>query len=122
MSDAFDPMKYYDLAGKMYKDHNGASRKNHSISEEVLRTIINRSYYAAFLRAKTTAKINNISGSVHSEVINYFKNKKRVLGNRLADLKQLRTKSDYHLNEKINERDSQNALRLAESILKDLAS
>jgi uncharacterized protein (UPF0332 family) len=115
-------MKYYDLAGKMYKDHNGASKNNHSISEEVLRTIINRSYYAAFLQAKTTAKINNISGSVHNEVINYFKNKKLGLGNRLADLKQLRTKSDYHLNEKINERDSEKALKLAENILRDLAS
>lgn len=107
----FNSVELYLLAGRLYAENN---------QEVNNRTVINRAYYSAFLCARDYAKINSSSGSVHSEVINYFEKRKRIVFNQLRKLKDLRHQADYQLNNTVSMRDAQLSLQLAASILNQL--
>ena len=65
--------------------------------EVVFRTIINRSYYGAFLIARDYVGILDKS-NVHMRVIYYFENNKLpTIGGELRKLKALRLAADYNL-------------------------
>ncbi len=79
-----------------------AALQTNSANEIVYRTIINRSYYGAFLTARDYAGITG-KHNMHTRVIYYYKNNKlRTIGDKLRDLKLLRLTADYNLNSDIN--------------------
>ncbi|NOS89971.1 MAG: hypothetical protein HOP34_15805 [Methylococcaceae bacterium] len=112
----FNPVKFYQFAGKLYQ----SSLSTHNNEEEACRTIVGRSYYSAFLCAREFSGINNSSGSVHNDVIAYFKSRNTAISNNLIQLKDLRHKADYDLNETTQKRDAGESLRLAKKILTNL--
>ena len=107
----FNPVDFYKFAGDLYKN------QQYDNNEVVYRTVIGRAYYSAFLCAKTHFNIKNTSGSVHNEVIAYAKEKNKTLGLQLIDLKALRHKADYQLNETVQRHEAIQSLRLAKTIL-----
>ncbi|NOQ35504.1 MAG: HEPN domain-containing protein [Methylococcaceae bacterium] len=110
-NDNFNPVEFYVFAGKLYIQ---------STNEATYRTVIGRAYYAVHLCAKDYTKIINSSGSVHEEVIKYFKTRNKRVFRQIKDLKDLRNKADYNLIESIQKRDAGESLRLAKDILKAL--
>ena len=107
----FNPVEFYQFASELFNQHS---------SEAAYRTIIGRSYYAAYLCAKDYSKVSNASGSVHREVIKYFQVRNKQVYNQMNDLKDLRSKADYKLTETIQKREASESLRLAKKILSTL--
>lgn len=90
--------------------------------EIISRTVVNRAYYSAFLSARIAAKITSTSGSVHGDVIDYFKGKKKTgVSNRLDSMKILRQKADYRPNESLTPQEAQNCCRQANRVISALA-
>ena len=79
-----------------------AALQTNSAKEIVYRTIINRSYYGAFLTARDYAGITG-KYNMHTRVIYYYKNNNlRTISDNLMDLKVLRQAADYNLYSDIN--------------------
>jgi uncharacterized protein (UPF0332 family) len=104
----FSPVDFYHLASQLYKENQ---------SEAIYRTIVNRSYYAAFLSAKEYAKITSSSGSIHRITLEYFAKRNRTVFKNLSDLKDLRNKADYQPHNKLQKHEAAQSLRLAKKIL-----
>ena len=92
-------------------------------SEIELRNIINRSYYGAFLTARDKVGVDSQSGSVHGEVIDYFKkpNGKSRIANNLIFLKSKRHKADYEPHIDIQLQDAKDCVNRAYKVLVDLS-
>lgn len=86
-------------------------------TELVLRNVINRAYYGAFLTARDAANITNGSGSVHKDVAEYYQQSNSRLSNNLYDLKRLRQTADYKLGDNVTLQDARKSCRTAQSIL-----
>lgn len=107
----FQSIEFYNYASRLYE----SSKSN---SEEVIvRTVIGRSYYAAFLEARGVSGLND-----HSGVHDYFSGNHATLGNRLKELKLLRHKADYKLDKICTVRDMERALKYSEKILEELSN
>ena len=104
---------FYKLASKFYEQAN----KENELNEAYYRTIIGRAYYAAMLSARKVSNITDSSQGTHKTVINYWKKRKRVIGNRLEELKTYRTDADYNMEKNISQRDAGIALKRAKQIL-----
>lgn len=91
--------------------------------EAVFRSIINRSYYGAFIKARNKAEITNQSGSVHRDVINYYERKRlTTISNNLYNLLRNREKADYKTNEKVSIQEVKDSLSRARKIIAALDS
>ena len=106
--------------------------------ECIYRTVVNRSYYAAYLHAKIWAEdhldfddniyfkkyrneTNNRIGR-HQTLINFIwlkakEESHRMLANRLKTIKSLRTIADYDFENRITEEDAKSSLRFANSVI-----
>ena len=104
----------------------------------VYRTVVSRSYYAAYSHAKIWAEnqlkfeenfyfekyrheINSNIGR-HETLIIFIKRKakeesQKILANKLKTIKTLRTKADYDFDIKINENDAEFSIKAVDSIL-----
>lgn len=112
----FNPVDNYRFASLLYEQNDDTK-----YPESCTRTTISRAYYSAFIAARDNAKIIATQGSVHQQVIDYYKTPKmQQLANNLNDLRALRTCADYHMNEKLTTHQSQNALKFARKILEKL--
>lgn len=109
----FNPVELYSLA--VYLHYNPGNLPN-----AVMRTCINRAYYAAFLYARDSAGIRNESGSVHGDVKNHYQTRNRSIFNRLTALLTMRHAADYKLDSTVTSRETGNAIRLSKEILKAL--
>lgn len=113
----FDPVEFFHIARKLYKE-------SENLDSGTARTIINRAYYAAHLVAREKYKIQNEGKEVHTKVIDHCKARIPKTGSQLSSLFMSRKHADYKLDDKlknpITKRDSGNALRQAEEILKSL--
>ena len=90
-------------------------------AEAKLRTVINRAYYGAFIEARDQAKIRDSGVGVHASVRNYYLgSNNKAIGNRLKDLHDRRTSSDYNMTLSPSGRDAGESLRLSKEILKGL--
>lgn len=111
----FNPVEHYKFAGQLYD----ASELEQQ--EATIRTIINRSYYSVFLCGRNVANIKNSNASVHQEVIDYFEKRSDLnIVNQLKQLRDLRTKADYHTDDIIQRRDAGKSLKFARHILTQL--
>ena len=86
------------------------------------RNVINRAYYGAFLTARESANITGRIGSVHLKVIQYYQDKKSIIGNNLNDLKRLRQVADYELQKNVTYQHAKKSCRTARKILRQLES
>jgi uncharacterized protein (UPF0332 family) len=95
-----------------------------NVSDEVVfRSVINRSYYGAFIKARNLAGIKNQSGSVHRDVISHYENKKLTnISNSLLKLLRNREKADYRINEKVSIQEARSSLTMANKIIEALES
>ncbi|MDE0154791.1 MAG: hypothetical protein OXI88_10285 [Gammaproteobacteria bacterium] len=86
------------------------------------RNVVNRAYYGAFLAARDLANITGGSGSVHLKVIEYYRDKKSIIGNNLDDLKRLRQVADYEPQKNVTYHHAKKSCRIARKILRELES
>ena len=84
------------------------------------RNVVNRAYYGAFLAARDLANITGGSGSVHLKVIEYYRDKKSIIGNNLDDLKRLRQVADYEPQKNVTYQHAKKSCRTARRILRQL--
>jgi uncharacterized protein (UPF0332 family) len=107
----FDPLLFLDLAEAMDCD-----------TEAQVRTVINRSYYAVFLRARDNLDDQGLIsksnlGDDHGKVIRALKSHKRVTaGMQLDDLREMRRDADYETDLSISSDQASKALILACSV------
>lgn len=90
--------------------------------QTIFRSIINRSYYGAFLKARNEAGLSRKnSGSIHADVIKHYANKRITkISNSLSDLRRKREEADYHTDRKISVQDAKASLKLARKVIKEL--
>lgn len=113
----FDPVSFYLLAGALHC----SKELDSTLDEAKYRTSISKSYYAAFLKAREGSSVTTRSESVHKQVIDFYKGKrKESLSNRLDSLRIMRGNADYDMDCKITGRESGNALSLSRKILEEL--
>jgi uncharacterized protein (UPF0332 family) len=107
----FDPLLFLDLAEAMDCD-----------TEAQVRTVINRSYYAVFLRARDNLADKGLMtksalGDDHGNVIRCLKSHKRVTaGMELDDLREMRRDADYETDLSISSDKASKALTIARSV------
>jgi len=89
-----------------------------NLSQAAYRTIINRSYYGAFIYAREFLNITDTGITAHGSVGTALKNKNRQIGNNLSDLLKHRKDADYKTHLTFSARTSKEAIRLAGKILK----
>lgn len=112
----FDPVEFFYIARKLYTE-------SENLDSGAARTIINRAYYAAHLVVREKYKIKNDGTGSHTAVIDHYKKRDRTLGNKLSTLFMKRKDADYNLDDTktpITKRDSGQAIKQAEEILKSL--
>lgn len=110
----FKPVDYYHLAGWLYQQQT-------QYDEARARAVVSKSYYGAFLEARSKAGITEKSASVHSKVHDhYVKTGKLALANRLDESRVKRNDADYNIAKCITSMDSGKALGRARKILEEL--
>lgn len=95
------------------------------VSEVAFRTVIGRAYYASYHKAKMSPKAKNFKSprrSEHDALIKFYKNcpdiECKVIGNKLSDLRALRTKADYFISDELDAYSGQKAIGVAKQIFK----
>jgi len=118
MGTIFDSKELVDFAYLLVKEHENISEFKCIPKETIFRTIMNRAYYGAFLKARDTAGIKNISGSVHKDVIKFYENKQKTkVSNNLQKLLRNREKADYHTNQKVSVQEAKSSLTSAKKVI-----
>ena len=109
---SIDPSDMVEYASKLLTNNS---------DEMELRNVVNRAYYGAFLAARDAAGITNSSGSVHKEVSDFYKCKKKTyVQNGLDSLKKYRQKADYKPQDNVSAQDAKACCRQARKVLKEL--
>ncbi|MGJ0515097.1 MAG: hypothetical protein ACR65O_05010 [Methylomicrobium sp.] len=108
----------------LQKHQNALENIFENVSDEtIFRSIINRTYYGVFLRARNKAGIKRESASIHQDVINHYeKIKLTKVSNSLSKLRKSRELADYKTSEKVTIQDARSSLRIAKNILEVLDS
>jgi hypothetical protein len=127
-----------NISKNIFKNKDILICDNHcSTFDCVYRTVVNRSYYAAYSHAKNWAevklkynedeyleKLREEKKKVgrHQTLIIFIhrkakEEKHKVLANKLKSIKTLRTDADYHFDKKINEEDADFSIQAANSII-----
>lgn len=93
-----------------------------SLDQPRLRSVINRSYYAAFLKARDYCARNELAtgtGASHEKVINALLDQPRLrtCGNQLNDMKRLRHQADYNWDRDTSRRDAEKSLRTCRELV-----
>jgi uncharacterized protein (UPF0332 family) len=108
----FDPVRFFLLARKLATG-----------DESALRTSVSRAYYASFLVARERLGLSHERiPDVHYRVIVELHRRSHLVATQLHRLRQMRNRADYDLNLSIGGRDAQEALALAEGILRWLGA
>ena len=128
-----------ELSKNIYDNRHSLSCHESVCSLEcVYRTVANRSYYAAYSHAKIWAEdqldfdediyfkkyrneINNRIGR-HQTLFTFILRKAkeeshRILAHRLGNIKSLRTKADYGLEDKVTKKEAKDSLMVASSVI-----
>lgn len=111
---AFDPVEFFHLAEDIHANCDSQAAK---------RAVIGRLYYAAFLTARNKAGISSQVQDGHQRVIQDYQSRdsaSAAVGNRLNDLRKMRTDADYDCEKEILSRHVGSCLSQSRSILKDL--
>jgi len=112
----FSGIEFLNLAKRLNTD---LAQYNHS--QSVIRTIINRSYYGAFLHARSFLEYgDDYQEAIHTKVGKELENYSRITGNRFWDLLKYRKKADYKTKVKCVSKDRSESIRLADLIIKEL--
>ena len=109
-----NPVDFYHIAAEIYQS------PSQQFADAGYRTIVSRAYYAAMLAARDAGTLTHTGADVHQRVIEYWKNRKPALSNRLKDLKDRRTAADYAMQHNIGRREAGEALKRAREVLSDL--
>jgi len=104
---------FYDLAETL-------CQKNITSDEICYRTSINRAYYSAFHATKIYFNLPDDDEISHSKLIKKLKYKKFYLGNLLGTLFDIRKNVDYKRNLSFDQKDAENALKMADTIINNL--
>lgn len=105
---------FYDFAGALYAQAKEGD-------EALLRSVVSRSYYGAFLEARTKAGLNVQTKEAHEKTATHFLNKgMTAVGNRLNDLRLKRNAADYDIGASCEKRDAGKALAYARNIIDEL--
>ena len=110
---AIQPVDFIDLARSMLEPNS---------PEPVLRTVIGRYYYGAFLLARERAGLHSQSPGIHKDVIAHFKRNPatKVIGNQLDNIFKIRKTADYDLDVNISYKEAssvgQRAVRIFEGL------
>ena len=117
----FEPKQYLEVAKLLYNSDVSGQDKKH-LSEAVHRASVSRAYYAAFLSADKKSSTNGRGyGESHDTLIRSYISssdpKKKLIGNNLRNLKELRKKSDYDMQACLTRKDCGTSLGLSEKII-----
>jgi hypothetical protein len=110
-----DPVEFYHQAVRWYSDVNDQA-------SVTARSIVSRAYYAALLLAGAKAEITT-RRATHEVTVNAYRRgppAHKVIGNKLDQLRSMRTRADYELMSPCFRREAGEALKRSASILKDL--
>ena len=86
-------------------------------SSSLIRTIINRSYYAALISARDFTGSQTSGKNGHKQVVDALKEIDPIAANDLNVLRLCRHKADYNLNCKLTSRDAQLSLVNSRKVL-----
>ncbi|MGV9141957.1 MAG: HEPN domain-containing protein [Promethearchaeota archaeon] len=107
----FNPKKFIDISKELEEGN----------TEAHYRTIINRAYYGVFGHIKEKLQINNMTQSVHQNVIQNLSNSihinEKKVGKRLETLFKKRKEADYNYHRTIAKNSCNFALKEAEKII-----
>lgn len=106
----------YVLAGEVYNVAT-STRANSNKHQVLLRTVINRAYYGAFIESRDHKSVST-RDNVHLSVANAYIGS--PIGNYLNSLRKLRQKADYEFGADAVEKEAQTALKLARKVLAEL--
>ncbi|GHB30631.1 HEPN domain-containing protein [Salinicola rhizosphaerae] len=113
------PDRLFDVAN-MLRTMNLNDRSE--LDQPVMRSVINRAYYAAFLVARDYCQESGIDcghSTSHDRIVRALEaqRKWRKQGRQLGQIKQLRHESDYDWNQTITDSDMRKAVRTSNEIL-----
>jgi len=107
----FDPIEYYRLAQTWNAVQNAP--------EALMRSVVSRAYYAAFLSARAAASLGR---GTHQEIIDHYNLRpgavNRAIGNGLNQLHELRKQADYDVSPPFPTPYAARALHLSKAVLK----
>lgn len=127
-----------NISENIFENKNILSCDNNCSSFNcVYRTVVNRSYYAAYSHAKNWAeqklgyeeekyfdklRAENKKVGRHQTLIIFIirkgkEDKHRILANKLHSIKNLRIDADYHFDKKIDKADAKFSIKAANSII-----
>ena len=107
-----DAVEFYHQASAWYAD----GQDQRSVTA---RSVVSRSYYAAFLVARDHAGITSHS-DVHKQTIEWYRNRSAkdvIFGNKLDGLRILRVRADYDMNLSCLRREAGDALKRSKALL-----
>lgn len=91
--------------------------RNKTPSSILIRTIINRAYYAALISARDLTGAKTTGKGGHRQVVTALKKVNSNAGNKLDSLRLLRQKADYEMGESFTERDAFLSLHSARLVI-----
>ena len=106
---SFNPVNFFSFA--TWLEHT----KPDQPSQVLIRTIINRAYYAALISARNFTNTDTRQG--HGRVIKALKDHDTSAGNKLHSLRELRQRADYHEGQPLTEREALRSLLESRHIL-----
>jgi hypothetical protein len=114
---AIRPVDVYDLAAGWF---NG----NANPDEPLIRSIVSRGYYGAFLLARNKALLENERQDVHLKTVQAYTGANSEVATKIAgqldSLRVMRVTADYDLRGTLQREDAVEALELAAEIITDL--
>lgn len=114
-----NPQNFLEIANQLFQDR-------HYQYESGWRTVISRAYYASFLGSMK--RLEELGGSfsdvdrIHQEVIERMMEMNSAIANKLETLRRKRVDADYKMKALILKGECSNLLRLAELVLRDVAT
>lgn len=106
---SFDPVNFFSFATWLEQTKPGQP------SQVLIRTIINRAYYAALISARNFTNTDTRGG--HGRVIRALRKHDTSAGSKLDSLRVLRQKADYQEGQTLTEREALRSLVESRQIL-----
>jgi hypothetical protein len=110
----FNPLDFFSFASWCY------DVKPAIASSSLIRTIINRAYYAALISAREATKISTKGSDGHTNVVTALRRIDVYAANKLDSLRLKRRKADYELNCQLTDRDAMISLGESREVLYNL--
>ncbi len=114
---SFQGKENFEYAKYIYDEAIRFSPAERHLSQAAYRTVVNRSYYGAFIQSRDFLNIVNTGLSVHADVVTALQSRDKQKGNNLFSLLKLRKDADYKTHLTLSAKETKEAIRLASKIL-----